>query len=322
MINNKGENMSDMVSKAIIAKKTKNIVNTGYKLIKILKLLLENPKSYEEINKNFLKDESISKPTSDDMICIYINTLRQLGCRISRPSKSNNFKYVLLNHPFKINISEKDSFILSQIIENIFIENNWKMAWDVIELFKELQSLCTEYSDTSFLNNLHYHFKIKNELMHKLAYYCENSKLISLKYNSPKSGTKNVKIIAEKITLENNHFYIWGYNTEQKTNIYIRIDRIVDVNIISINQCSIPKKPLFKAKYKLFGNAKINFQETPSAKIISQTSNYIEIEEEVSNKFYFIQKILQHAEECVVSEPLSIKEEIIKIIEEVLAIYE
>ena len=40
MINNKGENMSDMVSNAIIAKKTKNIVNTGYKLIKILKLLL------------------------------------------------------------------------------------------------------------------------------------------------------------------------------------------------------------------------------------------------------------------------------------------
>lgn len=314
--------MSNNAFNKIEDKKPKNIVNTGYKIIKVLKLLFEKPQSFNDINEEFLKDQIVTKPVSDDMICIYINTLRSIGCEITRPSKSNNFCYTLSNHPFKIEINKKDSFVLSQIIKTVLAEDNWEIAWDTIELFREFKDFCTKNSDFGFLDALNYHFKINPEIIKDLEHYCKKTKLLSIKYHSPNSDIKEIEIVAEKIKLENNHFYIWGYNKKLDKIIYLRIDRIISVTPINVQSLFLSTKILFKARYKLFKDAKENFTEDSSTKIIKRTKQYIEIEENVRNKFHFIQKILQYADECILTEPLNIKKEIISIIKEVLAFYE
>lgn len=95
-----------------------NISTTGYRIISIFKMLLNKPYSEDEINENLQEDVASCRKLSQDTICIYINTLRQIGCEISRPSKKNDFKYVLKSHPFSLTLAKEEAEGLINIREN------------------------------------------------------------------------------------------------------------------------------------------------------------------------------------------------------------
>lgn len=301
--------------------KPEKIVLTGYRMITILKLLISGAKSTDEINTIFKNDSYIKKSVSNDMICLYINTLRQIGCDISRPSKSNNYKYVLNSHPFEFKISNKNSESITFILESLIRTDNWEFLIDVCELFKETQALSSKDSDTNFLRVISDILKIDKNLIKKLDYYCKKERLLLLEYNSTSSELKKIKIIANKLFLENSKLYLWGYNQDLQEMQYLRIDRIKDIKLISIKDVKVENKNLRTAKYKLINESARNFTPDENQKIIEKKENEIIIEEILTNKFKFIQKALLYADECIISEPSEIKEEIIQTLKELLSTY-
>ena len=77
---------------------------TGVRLLVIFSLLLESPKTAEEINEYFEKNNYPKEIFSIDTLRNDLNALRYAGCDISRADKSNNFKYMIASHPFQLNI--------------------------------------------------------------------------------------------------------------------------------------------------------------------------------------------------------------------------
>ena len=81
---------------------------TGYRIFLEFMSLLSSPKSLNELCEIVKNDSHINKEISKDTIRCDINTLKAGGCVISKPSKSNNFKYQIISHPFKLNISKEE----------------------------------------------------------------------------------------------------------------------------------------------------------------------------------------------------------------------
>lgn len=303
-------------------KQASKLVRTGYRMLKILSLLIEKPCNYQSINKAFLEDFYLKKNVSDDMICMYINTLREIGCDISRPSKSNSFCYVLNSHPFDFKISKQESKVLETILKSLVKSTDWLLLLEVCEFFAKLKNICSPESDFSFLRIISIFLKLDFDLIKKLNYYCEKEKFIILEYSSPNSGLKEIGLRAQKISLENARLYLWGYNPELRELQYLRLDRVKKIKVISIKETEAINENLTKALYKLLNQDIENFVPDESQKVLKIENGEIFIEEKIENRFAFIQKVLTYGEDCVVLEPLDIKEEIIFALREVLKIYD
>ena len=60
---------------------TYNLISfTGFKALIIFSLLLESPKSYDEIIDYFANHDYIKETISIDTIRVYLNSLKRIGC--------------------------------------------------------------------------------------------------------------------------------------------------------------------------------------------------------------------------------------------------
>lgn len=303
-------------------KQIPKFVGTGYRMLKILKLLIEKPRSAYEINEAFQRDIYQQKAVSDDMICLYVNSLRKIGCDISRPSKTNSFCYVLNNHPFLFKITKKESKTIETILRSLVRNSDWRLLQDVCEFFKEIKEVCSDDSDLNFLRVISVFMKMDFDLIKKLNYFCEKEKFVVLDYQSPNSGLKEISLIAKHLALENSRLYLWGHSFELEELQYLRVDRIKKIKVISFKEVDIEQKDFPVSRYKLINQDVKNFCPDENQKILEIVGKNLFIEEPIKNRFLLVQKILSYGEDCEVLEPIELREEIISIIKGILKFYE
>lgn len=306
--------------------KLDNISVTAFRIITILNMLLENPCNDKEINKKLKENIGGERELSKDTICIYLNTLRLLGCEIARPAKSNGYKYVLKSHPFKLFLTKDEIDTLVEIRKYISTLCDWKAAVEIDKLFNSLLDYFVSDTKNFFLSAKK--TSLKREIssenffheIKQLENYCKHNKVVTLVYNSPDSGEKNITIRAEKITLENGAFYLCGYDRELETSIHLRIDRILDIKSVNLYKSDIkPKSILVKYKLKNFCPFSCGLSENES--IIHKKPDELIIEAMVTNKFKFLQKILSYGNSCTILQPQEIKEEIITKLKNMHSLY-
>ena len=68
----------------------------------LLQWLLVAPHSIEELQQCYEAHPWCNKRISDDSIRLYLNTLRELGCQIERPTLKNHYRYQLLMQSFTL----------------------------------------------------------------------------------------------------------------------------------------------------------------------------------------------------------------------------
>src|SRR5574344_2259258 len=147
---------------------------TGFRTLILLRELLKGPMSNEEINQCFLNNEYIKETFSADTLRLYINSLRDVGCEISKAGKSTNNKYVLTSHPFTMGITKSqlssvlkvycniyDKIVINDVIllKNIFEKISKIVPPDFSELI--LNSSLLKGIDLDFLNEINLSVKKK-----------------------------------------------------------------------------------------------------------------------------------------------------------------
>src|SRR5574344_2162067 len=88
---------------------------TGYRTLVLFDLILKKSSTVEDINNYFLQNKYIHGAFSKDMLRIYLNSLRAVGCTITRASKSNNYTYKILEHPFNLDITNTQLKVLKTV---------------------------------------------------------------------------------------------------------------------------------------------------------------------------------------------------------------
>ncbi|OGI03524.1 MAG: hypothetical protein A2Y25_11055 [Candidatus Melainabacteria bacterium GWF2_37_15] len=302
-----------------------NISLTALRIIYIFNMLLKSPCDDKEINQKLKEQIEDSRELSKDTICIYLHTLRLLGCAITRPTRTNNFKYVLLLHPFKFHITKKEMETLMELRKYVSSLCEWKTAVEIDDLFDTISAHLTPSTKKLFHSTQKSSLSreiTSNTFFHdikQLEKYCKQNKTLTLLYNSPESGEKNITLAAEKITMENGAFYIWGYNEDTETTMYLRLDRILDIKSVSLRKNKIKPK-LFTVKYKLQGKSTCEVLSEEDF-ILEKKENEIIVESKVRNKFRFFQKILSYGNECTIIDPPELKEEITTKLKNMLRLY-
>ena len=291
---------------------------TGMRSLVLMGLLLQRPRSLEEIRDEFLKMNLIEENTSTDILRIDLNTLRAMGCEISRAGKNTNRKYVIEKTPFSLDISSEEVSILKKVYKKIRDNLDVKTLYEYDCLFRKISEYVIDEDVKQAILGISvlktFNYKYFNELLDA----CSKSKTLTLVYKSPALQDKEeIVVFAKNLVLENEKIYLHGFDMNLKQAISLNIKRILSI-LSSKESSNFEIRPVtIKFHLKEFGVTGLWHNE----KIIEQSADGYIIEGEYHNDFLATQRILSLGSDCTVIEPENFKENLINLLKSMKEIY-
>lgn len=303
-----------------------NVSLTAYRVLAILMMLKEAPHTEVEINEKFKNDQELPRGLSKDSIWLYINTLKAIGCDITRPSKKNDYKYTLLDHPFKLNLTDAEFKSLLAARKYVSNLSDWEISCNFEKFLSTLSEFLPEEDKQILIKTCkskqrEIDYTLKKDLIKEIEYYCSNNTPVLLEYDSPSGHKAFIKLLSDTIKYENDALYLWGYNYELEDYQYLRIDRIESVK--ALKNENIPEiKPPLEVKFKLYGIHSVSYNPEDDEEIIHRDENSIIVKAKIKNKFKLVQKMLSFGRDCEVIEPKELQQELLRNLKLMLKVYE
>lgn len=206
----------------------------AYRILLLLHWLSEKPLTFQEINHRFETEPGIEKRVSQDTLWFYINTLKALGCEISRPAPRNGYCYELRYHPFSHFLTPRDI----QTFKEVITQTDERFDhWDLIYFNHWLKRMFEtaanrrrqEMMDQFFRDIRTRDFKHLEGLMKQLEMYCEAKQLLMLQYHSATKGLEDLLFLPQKLFQHLGNIYLLGYTPEANNASMLRLDRIEHV---------------------------------------------------------------------------------------------
>lgn len=280
---------------------------TGYRTLVILGALMQSPKSNEEINQILLNDQYIQEKFSNDTLRLYLNSLRQVGCEITRANKLNNNKYELVSHPFVYEIPKPQLKAISKLYKNIYDKIDIKEVIAIENFFEKLADSTTNQDTKDSLKNISMLKGINKNILNDLLLHCKNKNQIIFLYNSPRSGEKQIEIVADKVSFKSGKLYLWGNNLTYKQYSYFALDRVLKICSIKLLK-TMEAVQKVKVVYEVYNK---DYEPLASEKIIEETNEKLVIETDSDNEFNLMQRLLYQANECKIIHPQDFKDKLL-----------
>ena len=293
---------------------------TGIRAIVLIGLLIVKPRSLEEIKQAFIDLKIMEESHSDDILRIDLNTVKIMGCEISRACAKTNHKYVLSKHPFALKISENEIKVLKKVYNSVKQNIDLTTLIEYDALFKKIAFyVCDDFSKEALLgiSQLKYY---DTDLIKDLMADCKHNRTIELTYQKT-GGSENTEkeIVAQELVCKNGKIYLYGFDLNKNKSVILNLKRITSILARHLKKNQV--EPLCtKIRFSI---KNINPQELePTEEIIEQLADGYVVEGTYHNEFVAIQRVLSFGANCIVLEPADFKNTVIEKIKEMRKIYE
>ena len=293
---------------------------TAFKTLMIFSLLLEAPRSYEDIIDYFETHDFINEKISVDTIRVYLNSLKRAGCVITKTKRAEGSKFVLTSHPFELTISDEQIKSLTKVYKMI---TKTIHISELILLEKFLRNIALNVSNENFtntLNKISILSGLEVKLLEDLQVCCLRKNQIVINYNSPRSGRKKLEIICDKLGLENGKLYLYGTSVDYEQATYLLVKRIIGIDEIKLHKTENINIEEIVVKYEINADYP-ELQLKDYEKLISTDEHKTYIEAKHSNKFILMQRILSLGRVCTVLEPKNFRADVINTLKQMRAGY-
>ena len=203
---------------------------TGTRSLVLVGLLMKAPRSLEEIRKAFIELKIMEPEHSDDILRIDLNTLRTMGCEISRSSAKTGYKYVLTKHPFSLNITSEEVSLLRKIYKRVKDNCDMALLLKYDDLFRKL---AFHVMDDEIREELYGISLLKNFNIETIKSYkddCNNSRILTLIYKNPVAkGSDTKEVCAQHLVFQNDKIYLYAYDLGKKESVVLNIKRIKSI---------------------------------------------------------------------------------------------
>lgn len=292
---------------------------TGVRLLVIFSLLVESPKTAEEINDFFVKNNYPNELFSSDTLRNDMNALRLAGCEISRADKHNGYKYKLISHPFELKIDMHLAKGIAKIYDRIYKDLDIRDLVLIDGLLTEFAKYTDNDVTSEFLKGISLIKNIKKDVLQDLIKAQQIQGKISFDYKSP-TGKSKIDFVVENFEVRNRKLYVDGYSITHENNSFLLISKICSPITFFLKNEEIDEFT-YKVIYELKNVAKINFEEKDDERVIKSAKDRITVEFLTDNKFKLIQKILSYGSNCVVISPETIRQEVIEKLKDMREVY-
>lgn len=306
---------------AVLNKEKLNQISlTGTRAIAVLGLLMIAPRSLQELKNILVGHKLIDENQPNDIIRVDINTLKYVGCKISRASQKTNHKFVLEENPFSLQITDEDIKILRRVYNQIKQDADIQLLIDFHILFNNIaEHIFDKDMKESLLgiSGLKYY---DVEKIKEVLWDCKQERTLNLVYYNPAYGKEHNKVfVAQKLVYKNNKLYLYGYDMEKKASSILNFRFIKRIIARKLSKDEIsPNNTVVKFHLTDFGTEVLADEEN----IVEASDNGYLVEGSYHNDFIAIQRILSFGEKCTVIEPEDFRDKIIEKLKQMRDIYE
>ena len=186
-----------------------NISLTGMRSLALLRLLITAPRSLDDIKEAFIELKIIDESCSKDTLRVDINTIKSIGCELSRPSPNNNYKYELLNHPFSLKITDEDIKYFKKVYSRLKADANIKTLIEFDELINKIAKHIYNEEIREKLIGISAFKYFEEKYIRELINDCKNDRTLELLYRKPPSKNEYKKeVVAQKLVFNNDQIYL------------------------------------------------------------------------------------------------------------------
>ncbi len=294
-----------------IADKTElnQISLTGVRGIVLAGLLIMQPRSLEEIRKAFIELNIMENENSDDILRIDLNTLKIMGCEISRASAKTGFKYVLGKHPFAFKIDDEEIGLLKKAYNQAKTHTDMLGILSYDDLFRKIASRVCEEDKKEALLGISILKRYDIEMLKDLLLDCSQGRTLNLVYKKPSSTSEESKeVVAQKLVFQNDKVYLYGFDLEKKDSVVLLVNRIKSILSRKLKKVELEQNAT-KIRFTMEASS---FTELKDGEVIldSQDGTF-DVEGNYHNDFLAMQRVLSLGSKCVVTEPVEFKNAII-----------
>ena len=293
---------------------------TGMRAIVLLGLLIEAPRTLEDIREIFTRLNIMEPEHSDDIIRIDLNTLRAMGCEISRADIKTDFKYHMINHPFVLNLTLDELTVLKKAYNKIKekIEVSQLLMYD--SLFDKIAKCMSRGETKEFLCGISLLKLYDRKFLENLIATCKLHSVLEVRYQDPVRKTESLKlVVAIKLVLQNDKIYLCGNDLTNHTTLFLNVKRIKSILTKQVKTDDIQVN---NTKIKFFlKNLDITDLEDNEF-LIKSTAQGMLIQGTYYNDFIAMQRILSFGSSCTVIEPEIFKNKVIEKLRLMKEIYE
>lgn len=311
-----------MIEEILKLPKNEEVLQTGLRLIGILKALYDNNLTKNEIKSYLVNNYNLK--LSDETLKLDINTLIKVGFKIKRGNKGNGFK-IHLDKNFSFLKFNKSEICFIEAIKNFTLDNSDFEAIFNLKNFIKKITPCLPDIYKNQINDFKFFGILNEKIIDTIKYAIENKKVCKIIYNIQENGKTEFKILPEKIFIINGKLYFSSYEEYQTKEITFRFDNILSVQIME--EANIKKffnyKPLKiqKTSYKIAKEFYKNHFLNSNEEIIAEDENFYEIQINETSDFFITQRITTLGTNCISLNNIKIKNDIIKNLKETLEVY-
>jgi len=283
---------------------------TGFKSLLLFSLLLSGPKSYAQIQEIWLNHEYLRENVSVDALRIYMNSLKEMGCKIARKMEDGVAKYYITEVPFKLKITSQQAKSIIKIYKAIAKSIEIEDLMTLQQFFNKIADYVDDNKLKEKLANLSPFNHISSKLVEELKIYAKNNNEITIYYHSLHSGNKDITILVDKLKVLNGRLYVCGMNSEYNNYSSFLVARIIKIKSVNIKSKTLIA-PEIIVRYELKKVSSVPVELLENEKIIEQDDKKYVIEMTSRNRFDILQRIMSHTNKCKVLSPDSIRNEVI-----------
>lgn len=286
---------------------------TGMRALVMLGLLIEAPRSLDEIREKLLECNIIEPTHSDDILRIDLNTLKLMGCEISRADARTNYKFVLSAHPFAIKITDEEVALLKKAYKKAKEHATISTLIEYDELFNKLAAHAMEQRTKEQLLGISVLRSFDIEFIKLLQESCKKHEALVLDYHKPSAKDKDRKcVVAQELVFQNDKIYLYGWDSDAKNSVILNIKRIL--SILSHTKSDETEIKAFCVKFLL---KHIDAEEIDdNEKILESIEDGIIVTGRYHNEFIAMQRILSFGANAIVLEPQDFRANVIQKLKE------
>ena len=283
---------------------------TGVRALVLLGLLMRAPRTFSEIKQTFVDLKIMEPDHSDDIIRIDLNTLRTMGCDITKANAKTGFKYVLTKHPFSLNITKEEIALLKKVYKKIKDNVSIETLIEYDNLFNNLAEYIFDNEIKEALYGVSALKEFKVRELKELLNDCRENKILTLIYHKPSAKEDSQKeIVAQELVFNNDKIYLRGYDINKKESVSLNLRRVKSIlsRVLGGNLIDIKT---FQVRFFL-KNFGVNKLEKNESIIETRDDGYV-IEGNYHNEFIACQRVLSFGASCTVLEPQEFREKVIE----------
>ncbi len=297
--------------------------DTSLRVLEILKMLIREPISGEDLIRKIEKKQNIENIYTKETLSKYFNTLEMVGLKIQK--NKNDGKYSLKNLPVEISLEENELRLLCLI--DGYVKSLYQRRLEV-PLAELKRNLVNSFSKDTLA--LYRSIKANNKMkiaidslcnesvIRLLEKYCVDSQKLKIGYLSKSNKSTEIYTVEPKaIQYELDKVYLIVYNPRISRNQKLLVQNIIHVVQLpqKVNFVSTPNTLVFELRGRLSKSYKLKDGE----KIINYTKNNIIVSNASEDKMLLFKRLLKYGENCKILQPADAKREFVEFVDNVIA---